>query len=69
MLKNFFINKNISKKPKLRQKNTTIDKTLTYASEIWILTKTERKHIRIFERKCIEFQAQYMTLKKKIGAY
>jgi UDP-N-acetylmuramyl pentapeptide synthase len=33
MLQNFFKNKNISKKLKLRLKNTIIDKTLTYASE------------------------------------
>jgi hypothetical protein len=36
-----FKNKNISKKLKLRLKNTIIDKTLTYASETWILTKRE----------------------------
>jgi hypothetical protein len=33
MLQKFLKNKNISKKPKLRLKNTIIDKTLTYASE------------------------------------
>ena len=33
MLQIFFKNKNISKKLKLRLKNTIIDKTLTYASE------------------------------------
>ena len=43
MLQNFFRNKNISKKLKLRLKNTIIDKTLTYASETWILTKRERE--------------------------
>ena len=43
MLQKIFRNKNISKKPKLRLKNTIIDKTLTYASETWILTKRERK--------------------------
>jgi hypothetical protein len=32
-------------------KNTIIDKTLTYASEPWILTKRDRKQINIFERK------------------
>ena len=31
MLQKFFINKNISKKLKLRLKNTIIDKILTYA--------------------------------------
>ena len=31
------------KKLKLRLKNTIIDKTLTYASETWILTKRERE--------------------------
>jgi hypothetical protein len=43
MLQNFFKNKNISKKLKLRLKNTIIDKVLTYASETWTLTKSDRK--------------------------
>ena len=51
MLQKFFRNKNISRKLKLRLKNTLIDKTLTYASETWILTKTDRNQISIFERK------------------
>jgi hypothetical protein len=50
-LQNSFRNKNISKKLNLRLKNTIIDKTLTYASETWILTKRDRKQINIFERK------------------
>ena len=50
MLQKRFKNKNISKKPKLRLKNTIIDKTLTYASETWIVTKRVRKQINIFER-------------------
>ena len=50
MLQKFKKNKNISKKLKLRLKNTIIDKTLTYASETWILTKRERKQLNIFER-------------------
>jgi hypothetical protein len=29
---------------------TIIDKTLTYASQTWILTKTDRKQMNIFER-------------------
>jgi len=33
MLQTFFKSKNISKKLKLRLKNTIIDKTLTYASK------------------------------------
>jgi len=41
--------KNISKKLKL--KNTTIDKMLTYASETWTLTKRDRKRLNVFERK------------------
>jgi hypothetical protein len=41
----------MSKKLKLRLKNTIIDKTLTYASEIWVLTKRERRKMNIFERK------------------
>jgi len=51
MLHKFFKNKNISKKLKLRLKNTTIDKTLTYASETWTLTKRDRKQLNIFEMK------------------
>jgi len=47
----FFENKNISKKLQLRLKNTIIDKTLTYASETWTLTKRDRKQLNIFERK------------------
>jgi hypothetical protein len=35
----------------LRLKNTTIDKTLTYTSGTWILTKRGRKQLNIFERK------------------
>ena len=48
MLKKFFKNKNISKKPKLRLKNTIIYKTLTYASETWTLTKRDGKQLNIF---------------------
>jgi hypothetical protein len=50
MLQKYFRNKNISKKLKLRLKNTIIDNTLTYASETWILTKSDRKQT-FFERK------------------
>jgi hypothetical protein len=50
MLK-IFLNKNITKKLKLRQKNTTTDKTLTYASETWTQTKSDRKQLNIIERK------------------
>ena len=55
MLK-FFKNKNISKKLKLRLKNTIIlvDKMLTYASETWTLTKRDRKQLNIFKGKCLE---------------
>jgi hypothetical protein len=35
----------------LRIKNTIIDKTLTYASETWTLTKRDRKQLNVFERK------------------
>jgi hypothetical protein len=28
-----------------------MDKTLTYASETWVLTKRDRKQMNIFERK------------------
>jgi hypothetical protein len=51
MLQKVFKNKNISKKLKLRLKNTIIDKTLTYASETWILTNRDRKQMNVFERK------------------
>jgi len=51
MLQKFFKNQNITKKLKLRLKNTIIDKTLTFASETWKLTKRDRKQINIFERK------------------
>jgi len=44
-------NKNISKKLKLRLKNTIINKMLTYASEIWTLTKRDRKQLNVFEMK------------------
>jgi len=40
--------KNISKKLKLRLKSTTIDKTLTYASETGTLTKRDRMQLNIF---------------------
>jgi len=49
--KHFFKNKNISKRIKLRLKNTTLDKTLIYASETWTLTKRDGKQFHIFERK------------------
>jgi hypothetical protein len=39
VLQKLFINKNISQKLNLRLKNTIICKTLTYASEIWTLTR------------------------------
>jgi len=51
MLQKFLKNKNISKKLKLRLKNTIIDKVLTYASETWTLTKRNRKELHVFKRK------------------
>jgi hypothetical protein len=51
MPQKFLKNKNISQKLKLRLNNTIIDKTLTYASETWTLTKRDRKQLNIFERK------------------
>ena len=51
MLQKFFRNKNICKKLKLGLKNAVIDKTSTYASETWILTKGDRKQLNIFETK------------------
>jgi hypothetical protein len=49
MLQKLFRNKNISKKLKLRLKNTIIDKTC--ASETSILTQKDIKQINISERK------------------
>jgi hypothetical protein len=70
MIQNFFKNKNISKKLKLRLKNTIIDKTLTYASETWILTKRDRKQINILERKVYRrILGPEYDMKKKIGGY
>jgi hypothetical protein len=53
MLQKFFRNENISKRVKLRLKNTIIHKTLTYASEILIQREIERKST-FFKGKCIE---------------
>jgi hypothetical protein len=39
------------KKLILRLKNAIIDKTLTHASETWIVTKRERKQVNTFDRK------------------
>jgi len=47
MLQKNFRNKNISKKLKLRPKNTIIDIILTYESETCILTKRDRKQMNI----------------------
>ena len=49
--KNLFKNKNKPKKLKLRSKNTTVNKTLTHASETGTLTERGRKQLNIFERK------------------
>jgi len=51
MLQKLFKTKNISKKLKLKLKNTTIDKALTCASETGTLTNRDRKQMNIFERK------------------
>jgi hypothetical protein len=51
MLQKFFKNKNVSKKVKLRPKNTIRDKTLTHAAETWTLTKRDRKQLNICKRK------------------
>jgi len=51
MLQTFFKNKSISKKLKLRLKNTIINKMLTYASETWTLTNRDIKAMNISERK------------------
>jgi len=54
ILQKFFKIKNISKKLKVILKNTTIDKTLTYASETGTLTMRDREQSNIFEKKYIE---------------
>jgi hypothetical protein len=41
----------LPKELKLRINSTIIDKTLTYASETWMLTKRDRGQLNIFERK------------------
>jgi hypothetical protein len=51
MLQIFSKIKTYLKKLKFILKNRIIDKTLIYASETPILTKTDRKQINIFERK------------------
>ena len=67
VLQKFFENRNLSKKLKLRLKNTVIDKTLTYASETWTLTKRDRKQLNIFERKV--YRRILGPVKKKTGGY
>jgi hypothetical protein len=49
--RNFFKSENISKKLKLRLKNTIIDKMLTYAAAYGTLTERDRKELNFFERK------------------
>jgi hypothetical protein len=51
MLQKFLRNINISKKLQLQPKSTIIDKPLTSAPETWVLTKSDRQQINIFERK------------------
>ena len=51
MLQNFFKNKNISTQLKLKLKNTVTDKTLTYTSDTWTLTRRNTEQLNIFERK------------------
>jgi hypothetical protein len=67
---NFFKNKHVSKKLKSRQKNTITDKTVTYASETWTLTKRDRKQTNIFERKVYRrILGPVDDNEKKIGEY
>jgi hypothetical protein len=51
--RNFLEIKIYLKKLKLGLKNTIIDKTLTYASQTWILIKRDRKQT-FFKGKCME---------------
>jgi hypothetical protein len=53
MLQKFFRNKKIYKKLKLRLKNKIADKTLTYASETWTLTKRDRKQNQHFLKESV----------------
>ena len=64
--KHFFKNRNISEK----LKSIIKDKTLTYASETWILTERDRKQMNIFERKvCRGILGPVYDMKKKTGRY
>jgi trimethylamine:corrinoid methyltransferase-like protein len=63
MLQKLFKNKDISKKQQLRLKNTIIDKTLTYASETWTLTKRDRKQLNIFNGKELFYFAHAKGMK------
>jgi hypothetical protein len=49
----FFKNKNISKKLKLRLKNTIIDKTLTGASETGTVAGRDRKQLKRFSKESV----------------
>jgi hypothetical protein len=70
MLQKFFKNKNISKDLKLRLKNIIIDKTLTYASETWTLTKRDRKQWYVFEREVYRrILGPVCDSEKQIGGY
>jgi hypothetical protein len=70
MLQKFFEIKIYLKKLKLRLKTTIIFKTLTYASETWILTKRDKKQINVFERKGYrKILSPVYDNKKKIGEY
>jgi len=60
----------VLKKLKSSLKNTTIDKTLTYASANWTLTKTNRKQLNIFERKVYKrILGPVFEKEMKIGGY
>jgi hypothetical protein len=54
ILQIFLKNKNISKKPKLRLKNTIIDKKLTYASETSMLSKRNRNQKTFLKGMCLK---------------
>jgi hypothetical protein len=68
--KNVLEIKTYIKKLILRLKNATIDKTLTHASETWVLTERERKQISIFDRKVYRrILGPVYDNEKKIGGY
>ena len=60
----------MSKKLKLRLKNITIDKVLTYVPETGTLTERDGKQLNVFERKMYRrILGPVYENEKKIGGY